>query len=95
MIGILTALGPYGESAGLKNAQRLRAFVLLLRYSGLRIGDAVQLHANRLQNSKDAYFTSVAVAIRLMYRTDIQPSHPVSIAMLTVACSLVPIEPNN
>jgi integrase len=41
MIGILAALGPYGESAGLKNAQRLRAFVLLLRYSGLRIGDAV------------------------------------------------------
>jgi integrase/recombinase XerD len=52
MISILTALGPYGKSAGLKNAQRLKAFVLLLRYSGLRIGDAVQLHVNRLQGFK-------------------------------------------
>jgi integrase/recombinase XerD len=52
MIRILTALTPYSESAGAKNAQRLRAFVLLLRYSGLRIGDAVQLTVNRLQGNK-------------------------------------------
>jgi integrase/recombinase XerD len=52
MIQILAALGAYGESAGLRNAQRLRAFVLLLRYSGLRIGDAVQLGVNRLQGNK-------------------------------------------
>jgi integrase/recombinase XerD len=52
MIRILTALGPYGKSAGIRNAQRLRAFVLLLRYSGLRIGDAVQLDVNRIHDSK-------------------------------------------
>jgi len=52
MIRILTALEPYGKSAGIRNAQRLRAFVLLLRYSGLRIGDAVQLDVNRIQGSK-------------------------------------------
>src|SRR5713226_2946509 len=52
MIRILTALEPYGKSAGVRNAQRLRAFVLLLRYSGLRIGDAVQLDVNRIQKSK-------------------------------------------
>jgi integrase/recombinase XerD len=52
MVRILTALGPYGKSAGIRNAQRLRAFVLLLRYSGLRIGDAVQLDVNRLEGSK-------------------------------------------
>jgi len=52
MIRILTALEPYGKSAGIRNAQRLRAFVLLLRYSGLRIGDAVQLDVNRIQESK-------------------------------------------
>jgi|HubBroStandDraft_6_1064221.scaffolds.fasta_scaffold02231_7 integrase/recombinase XerD len=52
MIRILAAFGPYGERAGLRNAQRLRAFVLLLRYSGMRIGDAVQLGVNRLQNNK-------------------------------------------
>lgn len=52
MISILTALGPYGKSAGLRNGQRLKAFVLLLRYSGMRIGDAVQLGVNRLQGNK-------------------------------------------
>jgi len=31
------------KSTGGKNAKRLRAFVLLLRYSGLRIGDALRL----------------------------------------------------
>lgn len=52
MIRILTALGPYGKSAGIRNAQRLRAFVLLLRYSGLRIGDAVQLGVDRIKDAK-------------------------------------------
>lgn len=52
MLSILTALGPYGKSAGLRNGQRLKAFVLLLRYSGMRIGDAVQLGVNRLQGNK-------------------------------------------
>ena len=52
MIRILAAIGTYGESAGPRNAQRLRAFILLLRYSRPRIGDAVQLGMNRLQGSK-------------------------------------------
>jgi len=52
IVRILTALGPYGKSAGIRNAQRLRAFVLLLRYSGLRIGDAVQLDVSRLEGNK-------------------------------------------
>ena len=38
----------YGET-GQANAQRLRAFVLLLRYSGLRIGDAVTLRRDQIQ----------------------------------------------
>jgi integrase len=41
MIRILAALETYSHTAGAPNAQRLRAFVLLLRYSGMRIGDAV------------------------------------------------------
>src|SRR5947207_5639685 len=53
MIRILTALGPSGNSAGIRNAQRLRAFVLLLRYSGLRIGDAVQLRSEERRVGKD------------------------------------------
>lgn len=52
MIRILAALQPYGKSAGIRNAQRLRAFVLLLRYSGLRIGDAVQLNVSRIRDKK-------------------------------------------
>ena len=52
MVSILTALDPYGKSAGVRNGQRLKAFVLLLRYSGMRIGDAVQLGVNRLQGNK-------------------------------------------
>jgi len=52
MIRIFAALEPYGKSAGARNARRLRAFVLLLRYSGLRIGDATQLDVNRLDGNK-------------------------------------------
>lgn len=52
MINILTALGPYRKSASLRNAQRLKAFVLLLRYLGMRIGDAFQPGINRLQGNK-------------------------------------------
>ena len=52
MTRILAALHLYGKSGGIRNAQRLRAFVLLLRYSGLRIGDAVQLNVNRIQENK-------------------------------------------
>jgi integrase/recombinase XerD len=53
MSRILVALDKYAERAGVANAQRIRAFVLLLRYSGMRIGDAVQcgpecLNGNRL-----------------------------------------------
>jgi integrase len=52
MIRILGALHAYGKRAGIRNAQRLRAFVLFLRYSGLRIGDAVQLNVNRIRGNK-------------------------------------------
>jgi integrase/recombinase XerD len=52
MIRVLAALEPYGKSAGARNARRLRAFVLLLRYSGLRIGDATQLDVSRLDGNK-------------------------------------------
>lgn len=52
MIRTLTALEPYGKNAGIRNAQRLRAFVLLLRYSGLRIGDATSLAVNRIRENK-------------------------------------------
>jgi integrase/recombinase XerD len=57
VIKTLAALEAYGKSAGVKNAQRLRAFVLVLRYSGLRISDAVQLSTDRVQGNRLFLYT--------------------------------------
>ena len=57
MIRILAAFHLYGKSASIRNGQRLRAFVLLLRYSGLRIGDAIQLNVNRIRDKKLLLYT--------------------------------------
>jgi integrase/recombinase XerD len=53
--GILKACDVYPDRA---NAVRLRAMVLLLRYSGLRIRDAVTLPRNRVQGDKLFLFTA-------------------------------------
>lgn len=45
------------QAPGYRNAQRLKTLVLLLRYSGMRIGDAVALNADRLQGSKLFLYT--------------------------------------
>jgi integrase len=39
---------PYASRVGADNRLRLRALLLLLRYSGLRISDAVALSVDRL-----------------------------------------------
>jgi integrase/recombinase XerD len=52
---ILKACDDYPDKA---NAVRLRALVLLLRYSGLRIRDAVTLPSNRVQGDKLFLFTA-------------------------------------
>jgi len=57
MIRILAALDTYAETAGAANAQRLRAFVLLLRYSGMRIGDAVQCGPTRIDGRRLFLYT--------------------------------------
>lgn len=58
MVKIFATLdGPYAKRAGLRNAQRLKAFVLLLRYAGLRIGDAVSSKKDRIQNGKIFLYT--------------------------------------
>jgi integrase/recombinase XerD len=52
---ILAAIERYPDKSGRfgrPNALRLRAFVLTLRYSGLRIGDVTSLHVERLDGSK-------------------------------------------
>jgi integrase/recombinase XerD len=60
MIRVLQSCDRYRDSygrAGQANARRLRAFVLLLRYSGLRIGDAVSCSADRLAGNKLLLYT--------------------------------------
>ena len=60
MIRVLQSCDRYRDSygrAGQANARRLRAFVLLLRYSGLRIGDAVSCSGDRLAGNKLLLYT--------------------------------------
>jgi site-specific recombinase XerD len=45
------------KAQGKENARRLRALVLLLRYSGLRIGDAVTLPCDRLKGNRLFLYT--------------------------------------
>ncbi len=57
---ILAALGPYEEQTaqrGRGNARRLRLLVLLLRYTGMRIGDVVKLTTERINNNKLLLYT--------------------------------------
>ncbi len=64
MAQILSACEKYGSKArggrytGPENARRIRAFVLLLRHSGLRIGDAVALERNRITGDKLFLYTA-------------------------------------
>jgi integrase/recombinase XerD len=54
---ILEALPAYAKRAGVANGQRLRGFVLLLRYSGMRIGDAVRFRLECLEGARLSYYT--------------------------------------
>ena len=61
MIRILAACDVYGDHygrAGRENARRLRALVLLLRWSGLRIGDALSLSRERIAGGKLFLYTA-------------------------------------
>jgi integrase/recombinase XerD len=61
MIRIVAACDAYGYNygkIGRENARRLRALVLLLRYSGLRIGDAVSLPRERIADGKLFLYTA-------------------------------------
>jgi integrase/recombinase XerD len=60
MVRILAVVDQYAEempSTGKENARRIRALVLLLRYSGMRIGDAVGLSAERIKCSRLFLYT--------------------------------------
>jgi integrase/recombinase XerD len=59
MIRITGALDEYGLD-GSRNRRRMRALVLLLRHSGLRIGDAVTLGCERITGDKLFLYTSKA-----------------------------------
>ncbi len=60
MLRILGALDPFYNQiapSGRDSARRLRALVLVLRYSGMRIGDAVKLTTDRLTGNKLFLYT--------------------------------------
>jgi len=54
---LLAAIDIYAKTAGARNAQRLRAFVLLLKYSGMRIGDTVQCGVDRIEENRLFLYT--------------------------------------
>jgi integrase/recombinase XerD len=59
MVAIVAALDNYGQE-GSRNRRRMKALVLLLRHSGLRIGDAVTLSRERIDRDKLFLYTSKA-----------------------------------
>ena len=77
-----------GPHSALKKLERLRAFVLLLRYSGLRIGDAVGLSTDRVQENRLFLYTQktgvrvycVLNAILLQRRSSLRPAQASSIS---------------
>jgi site-specific recombinase XerD len=61
MVNILTAIETYAaETAhnGRSNAHRMRSLVLLLRYSGMRIGDAVSITPDRISGNRLFLYTA-------------------------------------
>jgi integrase/recombinase XerD len=60
MLRILSAIDTYKDEfpgRGAENARRIRALVLLLRYSGMRFGDAVSLTADRIEGHRLFLYT--------------------------------------
>lgn len=61
MMRLLAAVAKYREkfpTRGKENALRLRALVLLLRYSGMRIGDVVSLTSDRINMNRLFLYTA-------------------------------------
>ncbi len=60
MVRILAATDQYKEempSHGIENGRRIRGLVLLLRYSGMRIGDGVNFSTDRLEGNRLFLYT--------------------------------------
>ena len=67
MIRILAAITRYRDEfppRGKENALRIRALVLLLRYSGMRIGDAVSLSSDRINLHRLFLYTAKTESTR-------------------------------
>jgi integrase/recombinase XerD len=61
MVNILTAIEAYAAKTahnGRSNAHRMRSLVLLLRYSGMRIGDAVSITPDRINGNRLFLYTA-------------------------------------
>lgn len=70
MVRILGALAPCVEHTaplGKDNARRLRSLVLVLRYSGMRIGDVVRLTTDQINGNKlTCYTQKTGVAVNIV-----------------------------
>jgi integrase/recombinase XerD len=61
MVNVLAATGQYAEKAAANaraNARRIRTLILVLRYTGMRIGDAVALTADRVTGNRLFLYTA-------------------------------------
>ena len=69
MTRILAAIEKYRDKSrktGQANALRLRAFVLVLRYSGMRLGDVASLSTDRLIGNKIQLYTQKTGSARVL-----------------------------
>ena len=60
MVRILAAVDEYKDempSHGMENARRIRGLILLLRYSGMRISDAVNCSTDRIEGNRLFLYT--------------------------------------
>jgi integrase len=75
MTRVLAAIETYRDKAcktGQANALRLRTFVLVLRYTGMRLGDVATLSIDRLIGNKIQLYTQENRSARLLRATAIR-----------------------
>jgi HK97 family phage major capsid protein len=59
------------------------SYMLLVAMSDIYVGQGIKSQGLEVAISDQALFTSAEIAVRLLYRTDIQPGHALSVAILS------------
>src|ERR1700735_159965 len=71
---------PLTQSRG---ASSTCSYMLLAAMSDIYVGQGIKSQGLEVAISDQALFTSAEIAVRLLYRTDIQPGHALSVAILS------------